>query len=81
MAGAFGSYLDLHNAVRIGMFPPIPLERYRQVGNAAGSGARQMLISTRMRSAAEHLGDKIEYVELTTASGYTNIFMDAIRLD
>ncbi len=81
VAGAFGSYLDLRNAVRIGMFPPIPLERYRQVGNAAGAGARQMLISTRLRTSAEHLGDKIEYVELTTVSGYTDIFMDAIQLD
>jgi uncharacterized 2Fe-2S/4Fe-4S cluster protein (DUF4445 family) len=81
VAGAFGSYLDLRNAIHIGMFPPIPLERYRQVGNAAGAGARQMLISTRMRSTAEHLGDKIEYVELTTVPGYTDIFMDAIRLD
>jgi uncharacterized 2Fe-2S/4Fe-4S cluster protein (DUF4445 family) len=81
VAGAFGSYLDLRNAIRIGMFPPIPLERYRQVGNAAGSGARQMVFSTLMRSTAEHLGDKIEYVELTTVPGYTDIFMDAIRLD
>jgi uncharacterized 2Fe-2S/4Fe-4S cluster protein (DUF4445 family) len=80
VAGAFGSYLDLSNAIRIGMFPPIPLDRYQQVGNAAGAGARQMLVSTRQRSASEHLGEKIEYIELTTVPGYSDIFMDAIQL-
>ena len=81
VAGAFGSYLDLANAVRIGMFPPLPLERFQQVGNAAGAGARQMLLSTRQRQAAGRLSKRIEYIELTTVAGYTDIFMDAIRLD
>lgn len=80
VAGAFGSYLDLGNAVRIGMFPPIPRERFQQVGNAAGSGARQMLLSTRRRAQAERLTGNIEYIELTTEPGYTEIFMDAIQL-
>jgi uncharacterized 2Fe-2S/4Fe-4S cluster protein (DUF4445 family) len=45
VAGAFGTYINIESAVQIGMFPRIPLERYRQVGNAAGAGARQMLVS------------------------------------
>jgi uncharacterized 2Fe-2S/4Fe-4S cluster protein (DUF4445 family) len=35
IAGAFGTYIDVAAAVTIGMFPPLPLERFRQVGNAA----------------------------------------------
>lgn len=81
VAGAFGTYLDLTSAVSIGLFPPIPLEIFRQVGNAAGAGARQMLISGQMREKAKHLGERIEYVELTTVPGYSDVFMDAIRLD
>ena len=38
VAGAFGTYLDLESAVRIGMFPDLPRERFRQAGNAAGTG-------------------------------------------
>ena len=45
IAGAFGTYLDLGSALRVGMFPRLPLERFHQVGNAAGVGARQMLLS------------------------------------
>ena len=45
IAGAFGTYLDLGSALRVGMFPNMPLERFHQVGNAAGVGAKQMLLS------------------------------------
>ena len=45
IAGAFGSYISVQSAVTIGMFPKLPLERFVQVGNAAGMGARMALIS------------------------------------
>jgi len=79
--GAFGTYLDIGNAVRIGMFPPLPLEKFQQVGNAAGTGARQMLISTHQRRQAERLGNHIQYVELAGSKDYSNIFMHAIALE
>jgi uncharacterized 2Fe-2S/4Fe-4S cluster protein (DUF4445 family) len=41
IAGAFGSYLDVSSAVEIGMFPPLPLDHFKQVGNAAGMGAKR----------------------------------------
>jgi uncharacterized 2Fe-2S/4Fe-4S cluster protein (DUF4445 family) len=33
IAGAFGSYINVASAVEIGMFPPLPIERFLQVGN------------------------------------------------
>jgi uncharacterized 2Fe-2S/4Fe-4S cluster protein (DUF4445 family) len=80
VAGAFGSYLDLKNTLRIGMFPPLPFDRFQQVGNAAGSGARELLVSDKKRSEAEKMVESIEYIELTTVRDYQNIFMDSIRL-
>ena len=80
VAGAFGSYLDLKNTLRIGMFPSMPLDRFQQVGNAAGSGARELLVSNKKRMEAEKMVDSIEYIELTTVQNYQDIFMDAIRL-
>jgi uncharacterized 2Fe-2S/4Fe-4S cluster protein (DUF4445 family) len=64
IAGAFGSYIDLSGAITIGMLPNLPLSRYRQVGNAAGTGARLALISSAMGSATWPPG---HYVELGTA--------------
>lgn len=80
VAGAFGTYLDIKSAVTIGMFPPLPLHRFRQVGNAAGTGARQMLISTHRRRVAESLVDLVQYIELTAHSSFTDIYMDAVAL-
>ena len=50
LAGAFGQYVDIANAVAIGLLPPLPLERYAQVGNTAGAGVARMLASTRTRA-------------------------------
>ena len=58
------------------MFPPIPLEKFRQVGNAAGVGAKQMLVSVEKRQEAEQLASQIGYVELTTRPAFTSLFME-----
>jgi uncharacterized 2Fe-2S/4Fe-4S cluster protein (DUF4445 family) len=81
VAGAFGTYLDLHSAVRIGMFPPIPVEKFHQVGNAAGMGAKQMLVSLNERQEAERLAKNINYVELTSLSSFTSLFMEHLYLN
>jgi uncharacterized 2Fe-2S/4Fe-4S cluster protein (DUF4445 family) len=78
VAGAFGTYLDLGSAVRIGMFPDLPLHHFRQIGNAAGMGAKQMLISAERRRAATQLARRVEYVELTTYPGFTDRFATAM---
>jgi uncharacterized 2Fe-2S/4Fe-4S cluster protein (DUF4445 family) len=76
VAGAFGTYLDLRSAVRTGMFPALPAEKFHQVGNAAGVGAKQMLISPDKRQEAEQLAGQINYVELTTRPAFTSLFME-----
>ncbi len=76
VAGAFGTYLDLRSAIRTGMFPPLPLDKFHQVGNAAGVGARQMLLSLDKRREAEQLASQIGYIELTSRPAFTSLFME-----
>jgi uncharacterized 2Fe-2S/4Fe-4S cluster protein (DUF4445 family) len=78
VAGAFGTYLDLRSAVRTGMFPPLPLELFRQVGNAAGVGAKLMLASVKKRQEVEMLASQIEYIELTSRPAFTSQFMEQL---
>jgi len=78
IAGAFGSYLDVQSALRIGLFPQIPLGRFRQVGNAAGIGARQMLISGSQRRLGESLAKHVEYVELATHPHFQDKFAQSL---
>jgi len=79
LAGAFGTYLNPASTVRVGMFPPVGLEKIRQVGNAAGVGAVQMLISMNERQKASEIFEKIEYVELTTHANFSNTFLKALH--
>jgi uncharacterized 2Fe-2S/4Fe-4S cluster protein (DUF4445 family) len=76
VAGAFGTYLDLRSAIRIGMFPDLPLEKFHQVGNAAGVGAKKMLVSLDKRQEAENLARQIGYIELTARPAFTSFFME-----
>lgn len=79
VAGAFGSYLHLPSAIQIGLFPPLPRARYRQVGNAAAVGAQWMLISKQARKRAEEIARRTRYLELTTVPGLNRQFAYAMH--
>jgi uncharacterized 2Fe-2S/4Fe-4S cluster protein (DUF4445 family) len=66
IAGAFGSFLNIHNAIEIGLFPLLPNAQYRQVGNAAALGAMWILISRSARERARQISRMTRYLELTT---------------
>jgi uncharacterized 2Fe-2S/4Fe-4S cluster protein (DUF4445 family) len=80
IAGAFGTYIDVASAVAIGMLPPIPLNRFRQVGNAAGMGAKLALISLRSRAQAEAIASRVSYIELASSPDFQPTFMQASYL-
>ncbi len=80
IAGAFGSYINVPSAIQIGMFPTLPVERFIQVGNAAGSGAQQMLLSLKQRKFAEELSRRVNYIELSTYPSFSNIFSKSLFL-
>jgi uncharacterized 2Fe-2S/4Fe-4S cluster protein (DUF4445 family) len=80
IAGAFGTYIDVTNAMAIGMLPSLPAERFEQVGNAAGTGARLALISRTKRAAAEKIIADVHYVELAGVPGFNKTFMQASYL-
>jgi uncharacterized 2Fe-2S/4Fe-4S cluster protein (DUF4445 family) len=80
LAGAFGSYIDPKNVMDIGMFPGTPLNKIRQVGNAAGVGAKMILISKQQRIDAERLAKKINYLELASYPGFEDHFINGMQL-
>jgi uncharacterized 2Fe-2S/4Fe-4S cluster protein (DUF4445 family) len=78
IAGAFGTYIDIRSAMQTGLLPAFPRARVEQVGNAAGAGARQMLVSATLRRRAESLARDTRYVELTTQPAFADTFARAI---
>lgn len=79
IAGAFGSFLRLESAIAIGMLPNLPLERFSQVGNAAGTGACMSLVSAKERRRGERLAMSIEHVELALQPNFKRIFAYSLK--
>jgi uncharacterized 2Fe-2S/4Fe-4S cluster protein (DUF4445 family) len=75
IAGAFGTYIDVANAMLLGMLPVLPLDHFSQVGNAAGLGARQSLISTKKRDMEKAIAKRMQYIELAGTSTFNKTFL------
>jgi uncharacterized 2Fe-2S/4Fe-4S cluster protein (DUF4445 family) len=80
IAGAFGTFIDVESAITIGMLPDLPLERFKQVGNAAGTGARLALISQSEREKANQIAQRDGYIELAKVPNFNRKFAQATYL-
>jgi uncharacterized 2Fe-2S/4Fe-4S cluster protein (DUF4445 family) len=79
VAGAFGTRLSLESAIGLGMLPDLPRERFSQVGNAAGTGARMVLTSATEKRSAEALARQIHYLELAAHPRFGHLFSQALK--
>jgi uncharacterized 2Fe-2S/4Fe-4S cluster protein (DUF4445 family) len=79
VAGAFGNHIEVESAQAIGLYPAIPRERIRQIGNAAGTGAGLMLLSVAERQDAEELSEQIHYLELARHKRFIRLFAEGQR--
>jgi uncharacterized 2Fe-2S/4Fe-4S cluster protein (DUF4445 family) len=68
------------SAITIGMLPDLPLERFTQVGNAAGTGARLALISQTERKKADEIARHDDYIELAKIPNFNRKFAEATYL-
>jgi uncharacterized 2Fe-2S/4Fe-4S cluster protein (DUF4445 family) len=80
IAGAFGTFIDVGSAITIGMLPNLPLERFSQVGNAAGTGARLALISLSQRAKAAEIALRDSYIELASVPNFQRTFAESMYL-
>ncbi|MEN6371010.1 MAG: ASKHA domain-containing protein [Armatimonadota bacterium] len=76
LAGSFGNYIRIESALRIGLLPPVEIDRIIPVGNAAGAGAKLALISTKERERASRLAAAIKHIELASHPDYRNEFVE-----
>jgi uncharacterized 2Fe-2S/4Fe-4S cluster protein (DUF4445 family) len=76
LAGGFGNYISIPSALRIGLIPPLPVERVRYVGNAAALGAQICLLSEAERARATALATRIEHVSLAAHPDFEQVFVD-----
>ena len=70
----------MRNAVRIGMFPDVDLEKFSYIGNSSLSGAYAMALSGDARRKVAEIAGSMTYMELSTHPGYMDRFVAACFL-
>ena len=80
VAGGIGSGINMKNAINIGMFPAVEIEKYEYVGNSSLAGAYAMVLSDQANDKVEELAQNMTYVELSTHPGYMDNFVAACFL-
>jgi uncharacterized 2Fe-2S/4Fe-4S cluster protein (DUF4445 family) len=78
IAGGFGRYLDIDNAVKIGLLPDLERSKILFIGNSSLAGAREMLLSYEATRTANDIARKITYFELSVDPGYMDDYMAAL---
>ena len=78
VAGAFGTYLPLDQAITIGLLPDYHPDVIKPVGNAAGDGARMVLVSEELQQELGQVLAKIELLNMGEHPLFMNEFIKAM---
>ena len=78
LAGAFGNYIRPASALAIGLIPSFPNAEIVPVGNAAGSGAKEALLSRALLREATAVLEHVEYLELSGRPDFQEEFAEAM---
>jgi len=57
------------------------LNRFEQVGNAAGTGAKLALVSRSKAAEAQQIASEVHYTELAAVPDYTKFLIKATAID
>ena len=79
LAGAFGNYMDPRSACRIGMIPPVLLDRIQPIGNAAGEGAKLCALRRDCFEYSSKLAKETEFLELASLPQFQDCYVDALE--
>jgi uncharacterized 2Fe-2S/4Fe-4S cluster protein (DUF4445 family) len=80
IAGGFGSYLNIEQAIFLGMLPDLPRERFSYLGNTSITGAYLALLSKELRKEAEGIAARMTYIELSASRVFMDEYVSALFL-
>ena len=76
LAGGFGSAIDPASALAIGLLPESLAGKIVPIGNAAGMGAVEMLLSRAARERAQAIAARARYIELSELEDFQDAFVE-----
>jgi uncharacterized 2Fe-2S/4Fe-4S cluster protein (DUF4445 family) len=77
IAGGIGGGINAERAVRVGLLPDLPAERFHYIGNTSLSGAYAMLTSRGAEGEISRVAGGMTYLELSSHPGYMDEFVAA----
>ncbi|MHB0912345.1 MAG: ASKHA domain-containing protein [Armatimonadota bacterium] len=80
IAGGFGRYLEVEDAVLIGLLPDLPYDRFEYIGNSALTGAYIALLSQKSRVKLQEIAQKMTYIDLSSDPSYMDSYLGAMFL-
>ncbi|WP_083962533.1 ASKHA domain-containing protein [Thermodesulfovibrio thiophilus] len=78
IAGGFGEFLDIRKAIKIGMLPALPEERFIFLGNTSLAGAILCLLSNPLRQKVEELAEYMTYIDLSSSKRFMDEYVSAL---
>jgi uncharacterized 2Fe-2S/4Fe-4S cluster protein (DUF4445 family) len=78
IAGAFGQYLDVENAIQIGLLPDLPRQKFKFLGNTSILGAYMALLSREQRKGISDVSQRMTYLELSADNTFHDEWMSAL---
>jgi uncharacterized 2Fe-2S/4Fe-4S cluster protein (DUF4445 family) len=80
LAGAFGAYTNLGNAIKLGVFPEFPNAEIHPIGNGSLSGAYVTLLSKRKLDQANAIAKNMLYIDLLEDVMFAETYSEAIYI-
>jgi uncharacterized 2Fe-2S/4Fe-4S cluster protein (DUF4445 family) len=80
IAGGIGNYLNIENAISIGLLPDISSKKFKYLGNASVIGAQLALLSMNLTGEAEEIAHKMTNVELSVSRHFMEEYMGSLFL-
>jgi len=80
LAGAFGNFINLENAIAIGLMPDLPRERFQFVGNGSLMGATLLAFSRELLEEERRVADMMTNFELSETPGFMDQYIAALFL-
>lgn len=77
IAGGFGNYLNLDDAIRIGLLPDLDRTKFQFVGNTSVKGAQAVLLSYEAYDRSIEISKKMTYLELSVGNTFMEEFVSA----
>jgi uncharacterized 2Fe-2S/4Fe-4S cluster protein (DUF4445 family) len=80
IGGAFGQYLNVEKAIRIGLLPDQPVEKFHFLGNTSALGAYATLLCVGVRHDVADVAGKMTYLELSADNSFMDEYTSALFL-